>query len=123
MELLDFPLRNPFEMVNDDPYKYVLAKDICAHLGKTITMLAYFITDKITGTSTNHTMCFGTFMDVNLDWVDTVHFPDSASKYPLHNNGFYSITGKVVEEFGAYSLEVHKMIKVGYKNRSYANLG
>lgn len=122
MELLDFPLRNPFEMVNDDPYKYVLAKDMGQHLGKTITMMLYFIVDKITGTSANHSMCFGTFMDVHLDWVDTVHFPDVYRNYPLKGKGFYKVTGKVVEDFGVYSIEVSKIFKVGYKERPYAKL-
>ncbi len=122
MELLDFPLRNPFEMVNDDPYKYVLAKDIAAHLGKTVTMLVYFIVDKITGTSTNHQMCFGTFMDANLDWVDTVHFPDVYRNYPVKGRGFYKLTGKVVEDFGVYTVEASKIFKIGYKERPYTKL-
>jgi DNA polymerase-3 subunit alpha len=68
-------------------------------------------------------MYFGTFVDKDLDWIDTVHFPHVAKKYPINNSGFYRITGKVVEDFDVPSIEVYKMIKVGYKNRSYANLG
>lgn len=51
-----------------------------------------------------------------------MHFPDTVKNYPLHTGGFYKITGKVVEDFGVYSLEVQRMNKVGYKPRSYANL-
>jgi DNA polymerase-3 subunit alpha len=68
-------------------------------------------------------MYFGTFIDKDLNWIDSVHFPDVAKKYPINNSGFYRITGKVAEDFGVQSIEVHKMVKVGYKNRSYANLG
>ena len=68
-------------------------------------------------------MYFGTFVDKNLDWIDTVHFPDVAKKYPIRNSGFYRIQGKVVEDFGVQSIEVQTMFKVGYKKRSYANLG
>jgi DNA polymerase-3 subunit alpha len=64
-------------------------------------------------------MFFGTFVDAELNWIDTVHFPDSAKKYPLHTGGFYRITGKVVEDFGVYSVEVQRMENVGYKARSY----
>ena len=67
-------------------------------------------------------MSFGTFIDPQLNWIDTVHFPDSFRKYPLQGQGFYRITGKVVEDFGAYSLEVSHMQKLGYKERKYANL-
>jgi DNA polymerase-3 subunit alpha len=67
-------------------------------------------------------MYFGTFLDSRLDWIDTVHFPDVAKKYPITNSGFYRITGKVVEDFGVPSVEVSSMIKIGYKSRSYSNL-
>jgi DNA polymerase-3 subunit alpha len=86
-------------------------------------MLAYFIARKHVITKTNREMFFGTFLDSELGWIDTVHFPESAKRYPLHTAGFYRITGKVVEDFGVYSLEAHTMKEVGYKHSSYANLG
>ena len=122
MEILGFTLSNPFSLVNDEPEKYVLSKDMAKHAGKSVTMLAYFIARKHVVTKNHDEMFFGTFVDCNLDWIDTVHFPDAARRYPLHTSGFYKITGKVVEDFGVYSLEVHKMFKVGYKERKYANL-
>lgn len=123
MKIMGFTLTNPFLMVDDDPDKYVQANEMHTHLGKTITSLVYFIARKHVVTKNDDEMFFGTFVDKNLDWLDTVHFPDSARNYPLHTSGFYRVTGKVVEDFGVYSLEVHRMIKVGDKQRSYANLG
>jgi len=123
MEILGFTLSNPFEMVAEDPANYVYSKDLPQHRGKTVSCLVYFIARKHVTTKNADQMFFGTFVDANLDWIDTVHFPDVAKRYPINNSGFYRITGKVVEEFGVYSIEVSKMIKVGYKNRSYANLG
>lgn len=122
MEILGFTLSNPFAMVDDDPLKYILSKDMGSHLGKTISVLVYFIARKHVTTKNQDQMFFGTFVDCNLDWIDTVHFPESAKNYPLHSSGFYKITGKVTEDFGVYSLEVRKMFKVGYKERKYANL-
>jgi DNA-directed DNA polymerase III PolC len=122
MEILGFPLRNPFAIVDDEPSKYLQSKDLPANVGKQIKTLIYFIAYKVVPTKKNSTMSFGTFIDSNLDWVDTVHFPDSFSNYPLQGNGFYLITGKVVEDFKAYSVEVSHMKKIGYKERKYANL-
>lgn len=122
MEILGFTLSNPFAMVDDNPEKYILSKDMGKHVGKTVTMLAYFIARKHVVTKHHDQMFFGTFVDCELNWIDTVHFPESAQKYPLHTGGFYRITGKVVEDFGVYSLEVHKMFVVGYKQRKYTNL-
>jgi DNA polymerase-3 subunit alpha len=67
-------------------------------------------------------MFFGTFVDADLNWIDTVHFPEAAYKYPLHTGGFYKITGRVTEDFGVPSMEVHQLARAGYKKRSYANL-
>jgi DNA polymerase III alpha subunit len=122
LETLDFTLGNPFELVDDDPYKYLLAKDMAANLHKIVTVLIYFIDYKVVTTVRNDRMSFGTFLDVNLDWIDTVHFPESLRNYPLKGRGFYKVTGKVVSDFGVYNIEVHKMYKVGYKERKYANL-
>jgi len=122
MEILGFTLSNPFAMVADNPDKYILSKDMKSHLNKYVTALVYFIARKHVQTKNNDEMFFGTFVDCNLDWIDTVHFPESAKNYPLHNSGFYKVSGKVTEDFGVYSLEVSKMIKVGYKERKYANL-
>ncbi len=122
MEIMGFTLTNPFAMVNDDPRKYLLAKDMAANNGKVVTVLVYFITRKHVVTKNSDQMFFGTFVDCELDWVDTVHFPDVARRYPLHTSGFYRVTGKVVEDFGVYSIEVHKLIQVGFKERKYQNL-
>jgi DNA polymerase-3 subunit alpha len=122
MEILGFPLRNPFEIVNDDPAKYTAAKNIGVSVGKPVTVLAYFIDYKVVPTKQHTSMSFGTFIDSNLDWIDTVHFPDSFERYPIQGKGFYRITGKVVSDFGVYSIEVSHMLKVAYKERKFKNL-
>ena len=63
-------------------------------------------------------MYFGTWLDANGDWLDTVHFPNSASAYPFSKRGFYKFTGEVAEEFGAFSINVCWMQKIGHKNIS-----
>lgn len=122
MELLGFPLCNPFGLVQDDPAKYTAAKDLHLHENKMVTVLIYFIAHKQVPTRNGEEMYFGTFIDSNLDWVDTVHFPDSARRYPIHSSGFFKATGKVTQDFGVVSLEVSKMETVGYRTRRYADL-
>ncbi|CAN5818237.1 DNA polymerase III subunit alpha [soil metagenome] len=123
LEIMGFTLTNPFSLVDENPDSYITAKDLPSSIGKTVTTLAYFITHKHAVTKHNDSMYFGTFLDKDLDWIDTVHFPDIANKYPITQSGFYRITGKVVDDFGVQSIEVYKLIKVGHKNRSYENLG
>ena len=122
LEIMGFMLTNPFELVDEDPGRYSSAKDLAANVGKIITCITYFIAHKHVITKNNDAMYFGTFVDKDLDWIDTVHFPDVAKRYPINNSGFYKITGKVVEDFGVQSIEVSRMLKLGYKSRSYSNL-
>lgn len=121
IEILGFTLSNPFEMLQDDGNNYVLSKDLSLHIKKTVTVLVYYIARKHVHTKNDDYMFFGTFVDKNLDWIDTVHFPDAANKFPLNSTGFYKITGKVTQDFGVHSIEVNNMEKVGYKKRSFLN--
>jgi hypothetical protein len=60
-------------------------------------------------------MYFGIFIDSSGDWVDSVHFPEAAQKQQLTGRGFYQLKGKVMEEFGVYSIEVKWLQKRGIK--------
>ena len=122
IENLGFPLRDPFPLVNDDPARYVAARELKNYINKKVTVLIYFIAHKHVPTKNGDTMYFGTFLDANLEWIDTVHFPESARKYPIDKSGFFKATGKVTEDFGVLSLEVHTMFSVPYKFRRYADL-
>ncbi|MCA6441250.1 MAG: DNA polymerase III subunit alpha [Pseudanabaena sp. M57BS1SP1A06MG] len=121
MEIMGFCTSNPFSLADADPATFVPARDMEKHKGKNIVMFAYFIARKHVITKNDDAMFFGTFVDSELNWIDTVHFPDAAKRHPLHNSGFYKIKGRVTEDFGVYSLEVQYMEKIGYRNRSYAN--
>ncbi len=122
MEIMGFTINNPFAMIDDDPLIYTPAREMNKCIGKIIRVLVYFIARKHVTTKNSEQMFFGTFVDSELDWIDTVHFPDSVRKYPLQKSGFYRIRGKVAVDFGVVSLEVHHLEKVGYKKRSYDNL-
>jgi len=115
MDLLGFPLCSPFDLLAEDE-NGVLAKDLPNHLDQSVKMLGYLVTIKNTGTSNGKRMHFGTFIDREGIFIDTVHFPPSAAKYPFRGSGIYRLEGKVVEEFDFYSLEVNKMKKLNYVN-------
>ncbi|MBN9383420.1 MAG: DNA polymerase III subunit alpha [Chitinophagaceae bacterium] len=118
VELLGFPVCDPFMLADDDPAKYASASELSGYVGKVITVMGYHVTHKPVRTVKGETMSFGTFLDRNKDWIDTVHFPPVHAAYPPRA-GFYRITGKVVVEFGVHSIEVTKMEKVGIKNRNH----
>jgi DNA-directed DNA polymerase III PolC len=117
IELLGFSLCNPFELVEDDPSNYLPAADLDKHPGKEITVLGYLITSKPSTTIKNETMYFHTFIDAAGDWLDTVFFPPTAKYYNVTGKGFYAMRGKVIEEFGVYTLDVHYCKKAGIRSR------
>ncbi len=118
MELLGFPLCNVWTLADDDLSQYLPAGKLPEYLGQTIVTIGYYITDKAVRTVNNNTMYFGTFLDKKGDWLDTVHFPNTFRYTPFSGKGFYKMTGKVVEEFGVYIIEVAGCEKVGYKNHT-----
>jgi DNA polymerase-3 subunit alpha len=60
-------------------------------------------------TNRGEAMFFGTFIDIQGNTLDTVHFPESGRKYPFRGKGIYRLKGIVTEEFGFYTLEVGEM--------------
>ena len=59
-------------------------------------------------------MYFGTFLDQAGEWVDTVHFPPVARRYPFRGRGIYKLDGVVKEEFGFLTLEITAQNRLNY---------
>ncbi len=117
IELLGFPLCNPFDLLAAPDQGDCMARDLSGRVGKSIHIIGYMVTIKETRTRSKHSMNFGTFIDRNGNVFDTVHFPDIARTFPLRGRGFYSLKGKVVEDFGVYLLEVSWMDKLPMVNK------
>lgn len=111
IELLGFPLESPFYLLKEEVDSPVLANDFARYNGENIRIYGYLITVKDTRTAQGKRMHFGTFLDRDGCVFDTVHFPPSVTQWPFRGRGVYIVEGKVVEEFGFYSLEVSKLVK------------
>ncbi len=114
LELLNFTLYNPFILLQTTPTSSLLTSDLAIYLNKIVVIYGYLVTVKNTGTSKGERMFFGTFLDQKGEWIDTVHFPPVAKKYPFRGKGIYRITGKVVSEFDFLSIEVIKQERMPY---------
>jgi DNA-directed DNA polymerase III PolC len=115
IEILGFALIDMFPMVDDDQEGITYVKDLPAKLGQTVKILGQLVTIKESSTIKREIMNFGTFLDPHGDWLDTVHWPESLKRHTFQGSGFYRMTGKVVEEFGVYAVEVWEMHKIGYR--------
>ncbi|WP_114752740.1 DNA polymerase III subunit alpha [Pleomorphovibrio marinus] len=116
LEILEFPLDSPFLLIRDQQASGIRALDMCHYLGKSVQMIGYLVTVKYTRTVKGEVMNFGTFLDREGHWIDTVHFPPVVKKHPLKGRGIYLIRGKVSEEFGFYSVEAEYCERMAYWN-------
>ncbi len=114
LELLNFTLYNPFILLKDLPTNGLLCAQLSSYLNKVVVIYGYLVTAKNTSTSKGDRMFFGTFFDQKGQWLDTVHFPPVAKKYPFRGKGIYRITGKVVSEFDFLTIEVIKQERMPY---------
>jgi DNA-directed DNA polymerase III PolC len=112
LELLGFPLCDPFKLLKPVQPGNTLARDLIQKVEKHVHIIGYVVTTKDTRTKNHQTMHFGTFLDSLGETFDTVHFPDTARKCPFRGRGFYAIHGKVVQDFGIAVIEVTHMEKL-----------
>jgi DNA polymerase-3 subunit alpha len=113
LELLGYPLTmSMFDLMKSDYRGDVSVKDLSKHLNKTIRLAGNYVCEKTVRTKNNKKMWFGTFLDAEGEFLDTVHFPDNTPAYPFRGKGCYLILGKVVEDFGCPAIEVEKFAKL-----------
>lgn len=117
IELLGFPLCDPFTLLETSDRGNTSARELMQKVGSTVHIIGYMVTVKDTSTRGGQLMNFGTFYDLHGEAFDTVHFPDAARKYPLRGRGFYSMKGKVVEDFGIATIEVSWLDKLPMVNK------
>lgn len=112
LELLGFSLTlSPFDLLQTK-FRGPSAKQLTDYIGKQLKVVGDLVTWKPVRTVKGEPMAFGTFIDAEGNFFDTVHFPDTLKQYPFRKGGCYLLQGKVVEEFGFPSIEIEKMAKL-----------
>lgn len=112
IDLLGFPLTNPFDLLQTRFRGEVMAEDLINYVGKTVRMVGYYVTRKPVTTVHKQLMNFGCFIDVNGNFFDTVHFPPQLAAWPFKGSGCYLLKGQIVEEFEFPMMEVQKMARL-----------
>ncbi|MCE7042587.1 DNA polymerase III subunit alpha [Dyadobacter sp. CY312] len=112
IELLGFPLCSPFDLVKHTLPRSVMSKDLHKYIDQNVIQYGYLVATKNTRTAKGETMYFGTFLDQEGQFIDTVHFPPVAAKYKFSTKGIYKICGKVTEEFEFLTIEVEEIVRM-----------
>jgi DNA polymerase-3 subunit alpha len=112
IELIGFPVScSPFDLLQTSYRGSVFVKDLLKFHKQQVKMLAYLISRKHVPTKKG-TMYFGTWIDVNGDYFDTAHFPDSLKQYDFQGGGCYLLLGTVEVDFHFPTVTIHKMAKM-----------
>lgn len=116
MELIGFGVSGSlFDLARSAYRGDTRASELSRYQGCTLRMVGDFVVEKYVKTKNGKLMKFGTFLDVDGNFFDTVHFPPSLEKYPLQGAGLYLIEGRVVIEFGCPAIEVIRCGKMPLK--------
>lgn len=117
LELFGFTVTSsPFILVKEMPPHPLTTRFFPQYKDKTVTLIGYLVHIKNTSTKDGKRMHFGTFIDLEGEWIDTVIFPPVADRYPFSGPGCYLLEGKVTEEFGFYSLEISRQRRIPSAN-------
>jgi DNA-directed DNA polymerase III PolC len=117
IELLGFPLCSPFDLIKYGLPKSVMSKDLHLFVNQDVVVYGYLVATKNTRTAKGDTMHFGTFLDQEGQFIDTVHFPPITSRNRFSGKGVYKIKGKVNEEFGFLTVEVVELTRMDSSER------
>jgi DNA polymerase-3 subunit alpha/error-prone DNA polymerase len=114
IELLSFPIScTVFDLLQTTYRGSCMAKDLIIHHKKQVKMLAYLISRKQVPT-VKGTMYFGTWIDNNGDYFDTVHFPDNLLQFPFLGGGCYLLLGTVEVDYHFPTVTITKMAKMPF---------
>jgi len=131
VEVLGFPLSvHPLDLYREGlrDLDYVPGKEINRHVGKRITMIGWWVTNKLVYTKNEEPMSFISFEDTTALY-ETIFFPDTFRRFCSEWTQVrpYILRGKVEDDLGAVSLHVEKMefldkrvdrMRIGQKNRT-----
>ncbi len=113
IETLGFLIsRHPMELYQDriERRPVIRGCNLKDHVGKRIDVAGWLVTAKVVPTKKDEPMEFVTFEDTTA-LVETVFFPDAFRKFSqmLSFTKPYRLTGRVMEDFGALTMDVEKV--------------
>ncbi|MBO6516456.1 MAG: DNA polymerase III subunit alpha [Bacteroidia bacterium] len=117
IENFGFPLCSPFELIDQEELQgSICSSSFAQHEGKSVKIVGYLVHRKRTTTrgKVSQEMMFGTLMDREGNFFDSVHFPNSMKYYKFKGKGIYTLFGRITSDHEHYTIEVHKMKQIMY---------
>ncbi len=82
IELLVFPLGSPFNLAKKSAAQKCDVRDLDKYINQEVIQYGYLRAQKNTRTTRGESMQFGTFLDYEGQFIDTVHFLMRARRSP-----------------------------------------
>jgi DNA polymerase-3 subunit alpha len=113
IELLGFPVSmTAFDLLKTSFRGTTMARKMLGYAGREVRMVGNLVCIKNVKTIHGEWMHFGTFLDAEGEFFDTIHFPFSLKEYPFRGYGVYLILGRVDDDLGYPGLQVKKMARL-----------
>lgn len=114
LEYLGFPVTlSPFDLLQTSFRGEITTKDFLYHNQENTRLVGYLIALKPIKIKSG-VMYFGTWIDSNGDYFDSVHFPHSLEQHPFQGSGCYLLLGTIQIEYEVPTLQILKMAKLPY---------
>ncbi|APZ47812.1 DNA polymerase III subunit alpha [Polaribacter reichenbachii] len=112
IELLGFTIQNYFSLVTEKYYKHINANQMIDYSDKNVLLYGKLVTTRYNKTSQGKLMRLSTFIDIEGNYFDAVHFTNVVHQYPINGMGVYACYGKITNRFGFCSMNVIKSKKM-----------
>lgn len=112
IELLGFTIQNYFSLVIDEFHTHIKAKEMPDFSNKNVWLYGQLVTTRYNKTAQGKLMRLSTFIDVEGNYFDAVHFTDVVHQYPINGMGVYACYGKITNRFGFCSMNVMQSKKM-----------
>ena len=112
IELLGFSIHNYFSLVTDTFCPHIKAKEMPQFTNQNVLLYGQLVTTRFNKTSQGKLMRLSTFIDIDGNYFDAVHFTDVVSLYPINGMGIYACYGKITNRFDFCSMNVLKSKKM-----------
>ena len=113
IELLGFSIHNYFSLVTDTFCPHIKAKEMPQFTNQNVLLYGQLVTTRFNKTSQGKLMRLSTFIDIDGNYFDVVHFTDVVSLYPINGMGIYACYGKISNRFDFCSMNILKSKKMG----------
>jgi DNA polymerase-3 subunit alpha len=113
LELLGFTIHDYFKLVSEPLLPSIKAKEMIDFENQNVLIYGLLVTTRYNTTSQNKLMRLSTFIDIDGNYFDAVHFTNVVHLYTINGIGIYGCYGKITNRYGFCSMNVIQSKKMG----------